>query len=141
MKSASDDILAGSPPQPKLRNASAPPPAMPKPSPGASSAAMSMMGASPAQELIEDMAEIEKRVKNISKHVPTMMQIAQPFIQQMRDAGMAGVANLAQGGPGNVDLMGAGAAPPPGMGAPPMGGAPPPGGGGAGPPIMPMPPM
>ena len=150
MKSEKDDPLEGGPPVPRLRDAksgggssdSRIPSSMPKGSPGAASAAASLAGANPVREVTEAMATIEMMVKQMSKHVPAIVQVAQPFIQQMRDVGMAGLANLSQGGTGSVDMGGAGAMPPPGMAgaggpmAPPAGG---PGGGMAGPPIMPMP--
>lgn len=140
MKSRNEDILGRPPASPDLRDATksgsgAGSPIMPKPSAGASAAAMAAVGQNPAREVVESMAEIENAIKRISKHVPAINQIAQPFIQQMRDVGMAGVANLAQGGTGSVDMMGSGAAPPPGM---PQGVQ---GVSSAGSPLMPMPPM
>lgn len=155
MKSEKDDPLEGGPPVPKLRDAKSDssgssggsgsriPSSMPKGSPGASATAASLAGANPVREVTEAMATIEMMVKQMSKHVPAIVQVAQPFIQQMRDVGMAGLANLSQGGTGSVDMGGAGAMPPPGM-AGGMGMAPPagaPGGAAAGPSIMPMPPF
>jgi hypothetical protein len=95
---------------------------------------MAMMGANPVKEVVEGMATIEAAIKQISKHVPAMAQLFQPVIPQMRDIGMAGLANLEQGGAGSVDMVGAGAMPPPGMPLGPPAAA-------AGSPIMPMPPM
>lgn len=137
VKSESEDILAGTPPQPKLRDARSGSPTgpsvMPKSSGQASSAAMAMMGATPVKEVAEGMAMIEAGIKQVSKHVASIGQLFQPVIPQMRDLGMAAMANLAQGGPGSVDLGGSGAVAPPGMA---------PAGAPAGaPPIMPMPPM
>jgi hypothetical protein len=138
MKSEDKDPLEGGPPQPKLRDAKPSvagsiPSAMPSPS----ASAMSMIGAGPAREVVEGMATIEMMVKQISKHVPAIQTVFSPaVIEQMRTVAMAGLANLSQGGIGGVDLLGAGATPPPGM-VPPAGAAP---GGVAGPGIMPMPP-
>ena len=145
-----DDMLEGAPPQPPnspIRKAGADANGIPRSSDAAmagASGALSVMGMQPVKQLVSKMAELEFLVKDISQVVPALSTVAAPFITQMRDLGMAALADMAQGGTGGVEL-GTGAPPPmmPGS-APPagMGGGMPPGmgGPGAGMPMMPPPP-
>ncbi len=132
----SDDELSGALPIPPLQNAksSSAPLGRPAPSP----AAMELSGAGQSGSLIGDMMQLEQLVKRISQRLPALINVATPFIQQMRDLGAAAMADQTTGGMGATNPEAA--APPPGAGGMPMG----PGGPGAGggmPGGMPIPPV
>ena len=144
-----DDLLEGAPPQPPTmapRSAATDISGIPRSSADSmsqASGALSVMGMQPVRQLVAKMATLESIVKDLSILVPALSTAAAPFIAQMRDLGMAALADMAQGGVGGAEL-GTGAPPPmmPGSQPPPMmgGGAPGGMGPGAGVPGMPPPP-
>lgn len=142
-----EDLVASGPPIPPLTDArKSAPKALPRPSSDTGSRAASMMGASPTMDVMRDMMQIEKLVRQIALKIPAIQDLFAPAIAQGRDIVAGGLASLVSGGSGAPDaaagvpgsplggaaqsaMAGAGGGPPmpPGMG-----------GGGA---MMPPPPM
>jgi len=120
-----EDILRGGPPVPGNLRSAKPRPAMPKPAGSSSSGIGHLLGGgSPIAGVMDDVMEIDKRIKSLAQIRPDIAQLFAQPLSQARDMMAGSLADLAQGGTGT---------PPQDVGAMPPGAGGPGAGAGAGP--------